>query len=142
MSHELHNDRIINGLLKAEIGLADPIAIQKRLTQDVLLIVSARRSTRDDLWPCIWFLASILEREFTGHVFIKCDLAGPLQSPAPFGGRCKFVPADFRFSGLTVALGADAPHASAIWGDARGNTIAIAAQLIPMNPHLLWPAVR
>jgi hypothetical protein len=124
MSRELHNDRIINGLLKAEIGLVDPVEIQTRLTQDVLLIVAAGRATLHDLWPCIWFLASILEREFTGHVFIKCDLVAPLQSPAPFSGRCQFVSADFIFNGLTVALGADLLPASAVWGDARGSTIS------------------
>jgi len=123
MSHELHNDRIINGLLKADIGLADPVEIQTRLAQDVLLVVRAGRSASHDLWPCIWFLASILEREFIGNVFIKCDLTGPLPSPAPLSKRCEFVSNAFKFSGLTVALGADTPS-SAIWGDAKGNTIS------------------
>lgn len=129
MSRELHNDRIINGLLKAEIGLADPVDIQTRLAQDVLLVVGSGRSASHDLWPCIWFLASVLEREFNGHVFIKCDLAGPLASPAPLSGRCQFVSTGFIFSGLTVALGADVPIASAVWGDARGNTISHACTI-------------
>ncbi len=124
MSQELHNDRIINGLLKAEIGLGDPVEIQTRLAQDVLVIVETGRSTLHDLWPCIWFLTSILEREFTGHIFIKCDLAGPLESPAPLSGRCQFVAFDFIFSGLTVAVGARLSPSPTVLGDARGDSIS------------------
>ena len=74
MNQDPQNDRIINGLLKANIDLTTPAQVQSRLAQDILLVADARRSGSDDLWPGIWFLASILEREFTGTVFIKAGL--------------------------------------------------------------------
>ena len=63
---ELQEDRIINGLLKADIGFLAPEAVRERLSQDVVISVDPKRAVSDDLWPCIWLLAAALERQFTG----------------------------------------------------------------------------
>src|SRR5437879_636413 len=87
---EPQNDRIINGLLKADIGLLTSDAVQARLSQDVAIHVDQRRSAHD-LWPCVWFLAAVLERQFSGRILINAGLSAPLPSPIPLGSRCEFV---------------------------------------------------
>jgi hypothetical protein len=123
MTFEPQNDRIVNGLLKADIGLQTPEEVEKRLSQDVLIRVDPSRSGSEDLWPCIWFLASILERQFFGQIFISANLRSPLPAPVPFGPRCVFVDADFVHGGPVVGIGAPAETDSAIWGDARGRSV-------------------
>ena len=121
MKLEPQNDRIINGLLKADIALSTPEQIQTRLAQDILIVADPQRSEITDLWPAIWFLASIIEREFTGKVFIKAGLDRELPSPIPLGPRCVFVPEEFSFDGDTIGIGGPIEEDSMIWGDARGN---------------------
>lgn len=124
MNQDPQNDRIINGLLKANIDLTTPAQVQSRLAQDILLVADARRSGSDDLWPGIWFLASILEREFTGTVFIKAGLKCGLPAPVSLGARCVFVPEDFSFVGETISIGTPLCNSNMVWGDTRGNNIS------------------
>jgi hypothetical protein len=124
MTIEPENDRVINGLLKADIGLSTPDQIKARLAQNMLLVVAPQRSGVTDLWPAIWFLASIIEREFTGKVFIKAGLDHELPSPIPLGPRCVFVPEEFSFEGDSIGIGISMVGDSAIWGDVRGSAIS------------------
>ena len=36
----------------------------------------------------LWALASVLERQLTGHVFIDTGISTALPSPVPLGPRC------------------------------------------------------
>lgn len=129
MNKEPQNDRIINGLLKANIDLSTPEQVQERLAQDILLVAAPERSGSNDMWPGIWFLASILEREFTGTVFIKAGLECGLPSPIPLGARCVFVPEDFSFIGETIGIGIPVDDGNMVWGDTRGNCISYKTRL-------------
>jgi hypothetical protein len=124
MTSEPQNDRIVNGLLKADIGLKTPAQVQECLSRDVVIRVDPLRSGYSDLWPCIWFLASILERQFLGRIFISSHLTTPLRSPVPLGPRCLLVHDGFVGDALVVGIGAPVENENAIWGDARDNTIS------------------
>ena len=134
MNSEPQNDRIINGLLKADIALSTPEQIKKRLEKDILIVADSRRSIVTDLWPAIWFLASIIEREFTGKVFIKAGLDRELPCPIPLGPRCIFVPEEFSFDGDTLGIGVPIDGGNMIWGDARGNSISYMDSLAAATP--------
>lgn len=123
MTTELHNDRIINGLLKAGLGLRTPGDLAARLGTDVLLVAPPERA-KEDLWPAVWCLASILERQFTGKVFVKAGLKEYPSAPIALGDRCIPVPDSFNYAGLTVALGVAPKDSHWICGDTRGPAIA------------------
>lgn len=123
MTTALHNDRIVNGLLKADIGMCSPEQALSRLSQDVLIKVDPTRSGSDDLWPCIWALASILERQFYGTIYIDAGLSAPLASPIQLGPRCVFVDKGFAAPQLQVGIGTPIDAADAAWGDTRDNRI-------------------
>ena len=80
---EAYENRIINGLLKADIGILSPEDVQARLSADVLVVCPPERSSRRDLWPCIWLLASVLQRQFTGRVLLDVGLSDELPAPIP-----------------------------------------------------------
>ena len=124
MTLEPQNDRLVNGLLKADVGLQTPEQVQARLSQNLLIRVDPSRSGSDDLWPCVWFLASILERQFFGTIFISAGRTSPLLSPTDLGSRCVFVDAGFVHNGLVVGIGAEVEGEHPIWGDAKGPNIA------------------
>lgn len=134
---EPQNDRIINGLLKADIGLLTPEAVEARLGRDITIRADPQRATADDLWPAIWFLAAVLERQFTGTVFIDAGLQGALPAPVPVGPRCKFVTSTARHIGLSISIppasecGADPVSIS---GDARGNELGYDLALDSTEP--------
>jgi len=121
---ELQNDRIINGLLKADIGLLTPEAVDARLGRDVTIHADPHRATANDLWPAIWFLAAVVERQFTGTVFLDVGLRAALRAPIPLGPRCRFAPTATRHVGLSISSEPtfDAGPIS-ITGDARGNEL-------------------
>lgn len=123
MATELHNNRIVNGLLKADVGLLTPEEVKLRLSQDVLIVVDPVRTGADDLWPCIWFLAAILERQFFGKIFIRAALAPPPKAPANLGPRCSFVSDDFISHGIVIGIGTSTDTVEGIWGDCRGGTL-------------------
>jgi len=135
---ERAHDRIVNGLLKADIGLLTPEQVSARLSQDLLIQVDPTRATANDLWPCIWFLASVLERQFTGRVYIDAGLNAALPAPIPLGPRCRFVSAaDSQSAAMMIVIGAcDARPTSGIViaGDTRGNAIAYGSPLRTTNP--------
>lgn len=122
MKYELQNNRIVNGLLKADLGLFTPDAVKLRLSQDVLILVDPTRAS-GDLWPCLWFLASILERQFFGNIFIRAKPSASLPAPTDLGPRCRFVPDGFAHNGLEIGLGISTSDDKRIWGDCRGGTI-------------------
>ena len=123
---ELQNDRIINGLLKADLGFLSPDAVEARLAQDIAIYVEPKRAVRDDLWPCVWFLASALERQFTGRIFINAGLAAPLSSPIPLGPRCEFTNGEPAACPVTISLGQmnNSDGDIVITGDARGTELS------------------
>lgn len=136
---ELHNDRIINGLLKADIGLSTPEQICERLGQDVAIYAVPGRANTGDLWPCIWFLAAALERQFTGQVWISAGLDEALPSPIPLGSRCRFIAGKAPECPITVSVGEASPSGgrTAIGGDARGTELSYGRLLptaIPAHP--------
>jgi hypothetical protein len=127
MKDATYTNRIVNGLLKADIGLLTPEGVAQRLSRDVIIRVDPSRSTERDLWPCLWFLASILERQFFGRVFISAGLETPLPCPIPLGPRCVFVDQKFTRDCLQVGIGVHVADGKGIWGDARGSNIAYQA---------------
>ena len=134
---ESQNDRIINGLLKADIGLLTPEAVELRLAQKIVIQADPQRATADDLWPAIWFLAAVLERQFTGDVLIDVGLDGPLPSPVPLSARCRFVPMTARLKGITVSIAplpAFGEGKIQISGDARGNELTYGLDLDSGDP--------
>jgi hypothetical protein len=134
MNLEPQNDRIINGLLKADITLTTPEQVQARLAQNILLVADSERSGSADLWPGIWFLASILEREFTGTIYIKAGLDRALPCPIPLGPRCIFVAPDYFFDGETVGIGIPIDNMDMVWGDTRGSDISYQSLLTTVEP--------
>jgi hypothetical protein len=134
---EPQNDRVINGLLKADIGLPTPEAVELRLAQNIAIHADPRRASADDLWPAIWFLAAVLERQFTGTVLIDAGLRDPLPAPIPLGPRCRFIPTAARHPGITVLIdGVQELGAGpiSISGDARGNELGYGVSLDSGNP--------
>jgi hypothetical protein len=127
MTTAIHNDRLVNGLLKADIGMCSPEQVLTRLTHDVLIKVDSERAGSDDLWPCIWLLASILERQFYGTIYIDAGLFAPLASPIPLGPRCAFVGDGFSTPQLKIGIGIPIDAADAVWGDTRGNRVTYQA---------------
>jgi len=122
---ELQNDRIINGLLKADLGFLTPEELSARLAQDVAIIADPQRATVEDLWPCIWFLASVLERQFTGRVVIS-GLPEALPSPIALGSRCEFSSRQTPKCAITIFLGKtpSSDNGITLVGDARGSELS------------------
>src|ERR1022692_4105626 len=134
---ELQNDRVINGLLKADIGLLTTEAAGLRLAQNTIVQADPRRASADDLWPAIWFLAAVLERQFTGTVTIDAGLRDSLPAPIPLGPRCRFAPMTVHHIGITVSID-PAPELGtgliSISGDARGNELGYGVSLDSGDP--------
>jgi hypothetical protein len=129
---ERHNDRIINGLLKADIDALTTEEVDRRLATDISIVVHPSRAIPNDLWPGIWFLASALERQFTGRVLIHAGLDSMPPSPVSLGPRCELRSDDPTKSGIRILLGdifGGVGQAIEIRGDARGNEIAYGRSL-------------
>lgn len=126
---EAYEHRVINGLLKA--GAAkDPGHASNILAQDVEIVVAPDRATEDDLWPAIWGLAAVLERQFSGQVLINAGLGGPLRQPARLGSRCHFVTSARPQSAAPIYLGLTPPASqTALSADARGGAISYGSLL-------------
>lgn len=118
----LHENRIVNGVLKTGL-IVEPLAVEAALAIDVAIIAPPERATSGDLWPCIWALATVLERQFTGTVSIDYGLEQALPAPTPLGSRCSFRRA--QKSARRILLGVEAPNkVETLWGDVRGNCLA------------------
>ena len=120
----IETERLVNGLLKGFGGDLSPDQVNALLTQDVEIVAPPSRAHSHDLWPAIWALAAILERQVFGHVFIRCGLAKPLPAPSALGPQCRFVDSPQPVS-LSLHLGtnSDPAHSDAITGDAHGGLI-------------------
>jgi len=131
----LHENRIINGVLKTGV-MVEPQVVKAALARDVAIIVSPERANSSDLWPCIWALAAVLERQFTGTVSIDCGLEQALPAPTPLGARCAFGTAPK--TARRIFIGAEAPNETdTLWGDVRGNCLGcdrLVASADPAHP--------
>jgi hypothetical protein len=120
---ELYEDRIINGLLKANTVVAPREATQL-LAREVVILAPENRATEGDLWPAIWSLAAALERQFSGTIHIIAGLSHPLPQPARLTSRVSFG-TEARPNAIRIHLGL--PHLStdgSLCGDARGGAIS------------------
>lgn len=120
---EAYENRIINGLLKAE-AIDDPEGAVDLLSRDLEIVADPARATEDDLWPAIWALAAVLERQFTGHIVITAGLERPLRQPAMLGPRCHFESRPHSDNAIRIYLGCKPSEPDpALWGDTRKGTI-------------------
>lgn len=120
---ELATDRIINGFLKGHEGSRSPHEIAARLSKNVVIRCAPGRCTVDDLWPAVWALASVLERQLTGTVYIDTGDIAPLPGPVSLGPRCVFGPC-IDSTAISVELGSR-QDAATIAGDVKRNTISL-----------------
>lgn len=99
------------------------------------IVVAPHRSGADDLWPCIWFLASVLERQFTGRVIVS-GLKHQLSAPLRLGPRCELVETIPTDCELTIYVGQQQSHCcnTSIFGDARGSRVSYGAILSGTEP--------
>ncbi len=81
-----------------------------------------------DLWPCVWALASVLSKEFSGSIFVRGDL-GELPGPARLGSRVRFR-GDARGQPIRVGIRSRIqPAELGLWGDVRGNCVSVSGAL-------------
>jgi molybdopterin/thiamine biosynthesis adenylyltransferase len=131
---EAYEHRVYNGLLKAGLPLSTPGDLEAVLSGDVEIVADASRLSLDDLWPAVWALASAIERQFSGTIYIDGGLDGPLPAPARLGPRVRFGRADVAGPlriGIGVALGRGE---RCLHGDARGNEITFGQTLASAEP--------
>ncbi len=117
------HERLVNGLLKG-FGNVRPEDVKAWLSQDIEIVAPRSRATSADLWPAIWALAAVLERELYGRVYIRCGLGSPLPAPSALGPRCHFVE-ERREVALSISLGVQAGLTPSLVGDACDGAIAI-----------------
>ncbi|MGO8735023.1 MAG: hypothetical protein ACLQVM_19775 [Terriglobia bacterium] len=120
---ESYENRIVNGLLKAQ-AVSEPEEALDTLSRDIEIVADARRATEEDLWPAIWALAAVLERQFSGDIHIRAGLKHPLRQPAQLSPKCHFGSAARSRKGINIYLGC--PGSSrrlTLCGDTRGATV-------------------
>jgi hypothetical protein len=131
---EIYEDRVVNGLLKA--GTVDePDKAIQLLSREIEIVTDPRRATEDDLWPAIWALAAVLERQFSGDIYIRAGLMHPLRQPAQLTSRCHFGAAARSQDVITIYLGC--PPSSqhlALCGDARRGIVSYGSVLGSSEP--------
>lgn len=130
-------NRMINGLLKGFGGELSPETLEALLSRDVEIVAPAYRATREDLWPAIWALAAVLERQFFGRVFIRCGLTSCLPAPVPLGPRCEFTNhAQPVILSIGIGLASASNGIPTLIGDARQGAVAVGELLIGLmeNP--------
>jgi hypothetical protein len=127
-----HFDRVINGILKADLA-ASAEEVATRLEQDVAIHVPYERANGGDLSPAIWFLAAVLERQFTGRILIDAGIDGALSGPIALSSRCHLVSSLDARADITVAVGSTSadPAYTTITGDCRSNCISWGSALDP-----------
>jgi hypothetical protein len=119
-------------LLKAGV-VEVPEQAASVLARDVEIIVRPERATDEDLWPAIWALATVLERQFSGMVYIRAGLSGPLRQPSRLGSRCRFGTAPAERGSIQICLGGG-QESDALRGDARGASISFGTVLESSGP--------
>lgn len=87
---DLATDRIINGLVKGHEGTQSPEEVAACLRRDVVVRCAPGRCIPDDLWPAVWALASVLERQLTGRVYIDAGITAALPAPVSLGPSSSF----------------------------------------------------
>jgi len=132
---ELHEDRVVNGVLKAGLQANTPAAVQEILDVDVEIVVPEGRAVVGDLWPGVWALAAVTSRQFLGHVVVHGVSNLALPAPAALGPRCVLA-REYAPSGRTViSLGLGGPAArGGMWGDARGAEIRLGGRCSGSEP--------
>jgi len=120
---ESYQNRIVNGLLKAHAAIEPDEALDK-LSREFEIVADHRRATEDDLWPAIWALAAVLERQFSGDIHIRAGLKHALRQPARLSSRCHFGTAARSRNAITIYLGRHpfSQHLN-LYGDTRGATV-------------------
>lgn len=131
---ECYENRVVNGLLKA--GTADePETASQLLSHDVEIIADFNRATESDLWPAIWALAAVLERQFSGKIHIRVGLTHPLQQPAQLTSRCQFGTEARSEDAIRIYLGCPALSSDqTLYGDARGGEVSYGSVLSSSEP--------
>lgn len=120
---ELYENRIINGLLKSKT-IDVPEQATELLARNIVIVAPPDRATEDDLWPAIWCLAAVLERQFTGTIDIMAGLSHPLSQPAKLTSRVSFGTAAAP-NPIRIYLGApQQSNDKSLCGDARGDVIS------------------
>lgn len=119
---EAYEHRVINGILKSGLAASTPQEVEALLRRDFELIVDPAR--REELWPCVWALTSVLERQFSGTIFVNAGYNRPLPAPMRLGHRVVFdrlAPAH----ALTIAVGKEIRNRpDVITGDVRGISLS------------------
>jgi hypothetical protein len=123
---EITTNRIINGFLKGFQGEVPPETLKALLSRDVEIVAPTQRATAEDLWPAIWTLAAVLERQLFGRVYVRCGLTTSLPAPAALGSRCEFTNKPQPVA-LSIMIGSStaADGKPTLIGDARQGLIAV-----------------
>lgn len=119
-----YENRIINGLLKSKVRLelSTPEQVQSLLHLDIEVTLDPARC--EELWPCVWALASVLERQFSGSIYINCGLNAPLPGPSILGSRIIFG-RPVSTNVFAIGIGVENKHRRFdLTGDVRGNQIS------------------
>jgi hypothetical protein len=117
-----YENRIINGLLKSKVRLelSTPEQVQSLLQLDIEVTVDPARC--EELWPCVWALASVLERQFSGSIYINCGLSAQLPGPSILGSRIVFFDRPVSTNVFAIGIGVENKHRHFdLTGDVRGN---------------------
>lgn len=120
---DLATDRIINGLLKGHEGFQSPHEVAASLAKNAVIRCAPGRCTVDDLWPAVWALASVLERQLTGTIYVDTGGFALLPGPVSLGPRCVFGQC-IDSTAISIELGSR-QDAAAIAGDAMRNIISL-----------------
>jgi hypothetical protein len=128
---ELYENRIFNGILKDVEGVEGPGMARELLARDIEIFVDPDRQGVEDLWPCVWALATCLSKQFEGTILISPGYAEQPTGPIP-------LPSKIRFSGeslaspIRIGIGSWA-YGISLWGDARSNLISFGCELDAEN---------
>lgn len=100
--------RVLNGLLKEGMTLD---AASAALERNFVIHIDHERATLNDLWPCVWALVIVLERQFVGSIYLP-GVQAPLCAPIPFDTRRTFfdTPAPAHQRCIRIGLGVAAPN--------------------------------
>ncbi|HRH45283.1 MAG TPA: hypothetical protein PKY82_26830 [Pyrinomonadaceae bacterium] len=122
-----YENRVINGILKADQVTLTPEIVFERLSSNIQIIVDDERLNCDDLWPCVWALTKVLEKQFFGEIYV-CSKAtvSDLPRPVQLGKRVIFTTEKIEAE-LTIGLGTKPNSISeknCFFGDVRGSRIS------------------
>ena len=123
---DLTQDRLFNGLLKGFGGALSPGQISQLLNRNVVIRMPRDRVHAGDLWPAAWALASVIERQFKGTIYMDIGLDAAPPAPCTLGPRCRFE-SNRDSSALTLCIGTNESDSNTICGDARLNRIGLCA---------------